>query len=578
MTATSSQDERRALYEALVGTRIRGRWTLESLIDFGAMGAVYVAREEANAEARLAVKVLDPELASSDERYMRRFVREARILRDLDHPNIVKVHEYGEELRADSPLPLYYSVMDLVRGPDGPPLTLYDYARKRSLRMEEVVYLVSQILSGLRHVHAQGVVHRDLKPWNVLVDAEGRCRIVDFGLAKVPDSDLTLVDELFGSRDYIAPELFYRGAREATPASDLYSVGQIFAGLVERVDFSTPGAGIFASKAAALRDINRLLNRLAQEDPALRFGSAADVMAVLDDFRQSTKIQPTVGRTTRKVKNARLKSEEFRQRLATVGRWVFDYGLFIGGVVLLPFVMARAPMVGAMLMFSLVASKLTSALRHPPGRHPIRIVVRALAARLNRIEKDGDFRVQYYTSARWWKPGRARFRAVHVSGRMRRAYRGMVFQEGVGLVGIAMQARCAVILHHAPKRGSAAHRELYEDLLDVPRAIWALLDPTRQCHFCVPLFRIVRARDKESLEVAGVLAVDSRQSDAFLHSKPLRAVKEYAAVIQDVIEPGHSAELRQIKMDGAAPIETLLINGEQPVIPPLGPRTTFTDG
>ena len=161
---------------------------------------------------------------------------------------------------------------------------------------------------------------------------------------------------------------------------------------------------------------------------------------------------------------------------------------------------------------------------------------------------------------------------------MWRSYRGLVFEKGVGLVGVAVEARCAVILHHAPKQGTAAFRELYEDLLAMPRGLWALLDATRRCYFCIPVFRIVRTRGKENLEVAGVLAVDSRQPDAFLRSRLLRAVKEYAAVIQDVIEPGHGAELRQIKLDGAAPIETLLINGEQPVIPPLGPRTTYTDG
>ncbi|MHC4449188.1 MAG: serine/threonine-protein kinase [Planctomycetota bacterium] len=575
MSSPPSQEERRALYESLVGEEIRGTWILESLVDFGAMGGVYVARDKNDAEARHAIKVLDPALADNDERYVRRFVREAKILRGLDHPNIVKVYEYGEELRADFPLPIYYSVMDLVRGPEGPALTLYDFARTRQLRMEEVVFLVSQILSGLRHVHSRGVIHRDLKPWNVLIDAAGRCRIVDFGLAKVPDSDLTLVDELFGSRDYIAPELFFRGAREATPASDLFSVGQIFAGLVERVDFSTPGAGIFASKAAALRDINTLLTRLAQEDPQLRFSSADAVLRVLEDFQRSTRIKPTIARTTRKVKSSRLKSEELRRRMETVLRWILDYGFFVVGIVLLPVVTARAPVVGALLMVSLIASKLTSALRHPPGRHPIRIVVRALASRLNRIEKEGDFRVQYYASSRWWG---SHFRATHVSGRMWRSYRGLVFEKGVGLVGIAVEGRCAVILHHAPKQGTAPFRELYEDLLEMPRGLWALLDPTRQCYFCIPVFRIVRKKERESLEVAGVLAVDSRQPDAFLRSKPLRAVKEYVAVIQDVIEPGQGAEVRQIKLDGAAPIETLLINGEQPVIPPLGPRTTFTDG
>jgi len=110
----------------------------------------------------------------------------------------------------------------------------------------------------------------------------------------------------------------------------------------------------------------------------------------------------------------------------------------------------------------------------------------------------------------------------------------------------------------------------------VPREMWTLFDPTRRSHFAVPLFRIVRSRGTTDLEVVGVLAVDSRLPDAFLRTDPQRAVKEYAAVIQDVLAPGHRETMRQIAADGAAPLETLLINGQEPVVPPLGRKTTFT--
>jgi serine/threonine protein kinase len=570
--APPSQEERRALYESLAGISIRGAWQLESLIDFGAMGAVYVARHKTDREARHAIKILDVDLSLSDRRYVRRFVREAEILKKIRHPNVVKVFEYGEHHSNSLPAPLHYSVMELIRGPEGPSINLYDYARTRELRMDEVVFIISQILAGLRHVHSKGVVHRDLKPWNVLLDTEGHCRIVDFGLAKVPGSDLTQVDELFGSREYIAPELYYRGAREATPTSDLYAVGRIFAELIDRVDFSRAGSAIFASKAAALRQLDGMMSRLAEEDPNLRFESAEDVMKVLSEFRQSTRIRTTVRSAARMAKNSSLRTEDLRRRIASVGRWVFDYGVFVAGLLLLPYVMSIGPWTGGVLAFSLVASKFVSALSHPPGRHPIRIAVRALATRLNRIDGDGDFRAQYYSCPRWRR--RARFRAKHVSGRMRRSYRGAVYDPGVGVVGVAMAARCAVLLHDIPKWGSAVHQELFEKHLRTPRTMWALIDPTRRTHFCVPIFRIVGDRE---LRLVGVLAVDSRLPQAFLDNELKRAVKEYAAVIQDVIEPGHGAEVRQIVADGAAPIETILVNGLEPVIPPLGPRTTFAD-
>ena len=572
-------EERRAFYESLVGSAIRGTWQLGRLVDFGSMGAVFNARHKSDSKEKYAVKILDPDLSTADRRYVRRFVREARILAEIDHPNIVKVFEHGQYEPPGRDLTLNYYVMELIRGPDGPPLTLHRYAQTRSLRMEEVVYIVSQILAGLRHVHEKGVIHRDLKPWNVLIDAKGRCRIVDFGLAKIPDSDLTQVDELFGSRDYIAPELFYRGAREATPAADLYAVGRIFADLVERVDFRGQGAGVFASKAAALKYLNQLLERLVQEDPTLRFKSAAEVMTVLDEFQKSTRIRTTVHSAARLAKAARIQSEDRRRYLATAARWIFDYGLFVLGIVLLPFVMEQSIAVGTLLAASLVTSKLWSALSHPPDRHPIAVVVRALAARLNRVLKEGDFRVQYYAPSalslrEWFGDRTPRFRVRHMP-RAGRHYRALVFPEGVGLVGLAAGARTAVLTHSLPRWGTPAYRDLFENQLHVPRSMWQLFDPTRRSHFCIPVFRILRWRGREDLRVVGVLVVDSRLPDAFLHGDPQRAVKEYAAVIQDLIEPGHGAEVRQIAAGGAAPLETLLVNGKDPAIPPMMRRGTF---
>ena len=108
--------------------------------------------------------------------------------------------------------------------------------------------------------------------------------------------------------------------------------------------------------------------------------------------------------------------------------------------------------------------------------------------------------------------------------------------------------------------------------------MWTLFDPTRRSHFCIPVFRIVRRRGAEDLRVVGVLMVDSRLPDAFLSGEAPRAVKEYAAVVQDLIEPGHGAQVRQIAAGGAAPLETLLVNGQDPAIPPVGPRGTFAAG
>jgi len=567
------EEKRRAYYESIVGSAIGGRYQLERLVDFGAMGAVFAARHKGDDRPQHAVKILDPDLAANDRRYVQRFLREARILEAADHPNIVKVFEHGlyEPPAGGS---LHYYVMELIEGGEGGPVTLHRYARDRNLRMEEVVFLVSQILSGLRHVHARGIVHRDLKPWNVLVTPDGRCKIVDFGLAKIPDSNLTDVDELFGSRDYIAPELFYRGAREATESSDIYAVGRIFADLVDRVDFRHSRAGVFASKAAALKYLDELMERLIQEDPDLRFGGADEVLGVLREFQESTRLRTTVGAATRLEKKGRLAAAARRRWIATVARWVLDYALFVAGVVLLPFVWQHSPAVAALLGGSLMTSKLWSALSHPPDRHPIGIVVKALAARLNRVVKDGDFQVHYFAS-REFLARRGVFRPRHVSTGHRRQYRALAHREGEGLVGLAARARTSVICHSVPRWGSDAFKELFEKHLHVVPEVWKLFDPTRRSWFCVPLFRIVRAaRGAVDLRVVGVLVVSSRIADAMLRSAVNRAIREYAAVIQDVLEPVHGDDVRGIIAGGAAPLETILINGLEPRIPPLESRMT----
>lgn len=561
------QAARRKLYRSLVGGAVGGRYQLERLIDFGAMGAVFEARHRADAEAAYAVKVLDPELASRDRRFVRRFVREARILKEAEHPNIVKVFEHGRYEPPDVDAALYYYVMELVRGDDGGPVTLHAYAARHELRLQDVVFLVAQILSGLRHVHSMGIVHRDLKPWNVLVGAEGRCKIVDFGLAKIPDSDLTDVDELFGTRDYIAPELFYRGAREATASADIFAVGRIFADLVDRVDFKRNRAGVFASKASAMRYLEELLTKLREEDPTLRFQSAQDVMKVLDEFEESTRIRTTAGHGVRRERERLSATSARRGFLLTLARGVGDYGLFVVGVAILPFVWMRAPPVAALVAGSLVASKVWSALSHPPDRHPIAIVVRALSARLNRVRKDGDFHVQYYTRGGFLGGGPLRPR--HVSHGHRRHYRSLRFPDGVGVVGYAAVSRTAVVLHSVPRWGSEPFRELMERHLRVPESLWRLHDSTRRGFFAVPVFRILR---QDRLRVVGVLAIDTRLADGMLASDVNTAIKEYAAVIQDVIEPVHGLSVREIIVGGAAPLETILVNGKEPRVPPIHDR------
>jgi hypothetical protein len=419
------------------------------------------------------------------------------------------------------------------------------------------------------------VIHRDLKPWNVLIAEDGTCKIVDFGLAKIPESDLTDVDEIFGSKDYIAPELFYRGAREATPAADLFAVGRIFADLLDRVDFKTPRGGVFASKTAALHHLALLLKRLREENPTLRFGSAEEVLQVLEEFSRSTRIRSTVGPAARLRKAARIRTSFRMKALAAAGRILFDYGLFVGGIVLLPFVMERSRAVAALLAGSLVTSKLYSSFSHPPDRHPIAIVVRALAARLNRLRKEGDFRVQFYSAPGWSLRRGRRYRTRMVSEGHRRLYSAYEFAEGVSPVGIAVALRAAILLHSVPRWGTRPYRVLFEDHLRVPEPTWTMFDPTRRAWYCLPVFRVVRAAGKPDLRVEGVLSIDTRSPDVFLEGEVQRAVQEYRTVIQDVVDPAHGEEIREIAKGGAAPLETLLVDGQKPSVPVAGAPFTM---
>ena len=131
-------EERRAFYLGLEGAAVGGRYQLQKLIDFGSMGAVFLARHKSEEKSRYAIKLLEPALTrGGDRRYIRRFLREARILKTIDHPNIVKVFEHGMWDPPASETQLYYYVMEMIDGPDGMPLTLHRYSRTRQLRMEE---------------------------------------------------------------------------------------------------------------------------------------------------------------------------------------------------------------------------------------------------------------------------------------------------------------------------------------------------------------------------------------------------------------------------------------------------------
>jgi serine/threonine-protein kinase len=241
-----------------------GRYRLEEPLGEGAVGVVFAARDEDG--RRVALKLLRAEL-SDDEVMVARFEREARLTRDLDTRHVVPILELGRSRgRAYLAMPFYEGGSLALRLRTLGPLT-----------PEETIELAAQLGRGLDALHARDVLHRDVKPSNVLLDGEGVAALTDFGLARSADSTrLTAEGQLLGTPQYLAPELIE--GHEATRASDVYALGCV---LYECVAGEPPfaGRGIaeigFAHLAEAPPDPR-------ERRPELSEGLAEAILAALD--------------------------------------------------------------------------------------------------------------------------------------------------------------------------------------------------------------------------------------------------------------------------------------------------------
>ncbi len=289
MTATDPQDLRSTLAQALAG-----QYVIERTLGQGGMGTVFLARD-VTLDRNVAIKVVLPEMGTSPE-LRERFALEARTVARLRHPNIVAVYAAGE---ADG---LLYFVMEYVPGES----LRERINRQKAHGVDDAVPILRDIALALDYAHAAGIVHRDVKPENVLVDREsGRAMLTDFGVARAlsDPGQLTGVGFVLGSPRYMSPEQA-SGDETLDGRSDLYSLGliayELFSG-APAVQAETAASALvkqitekqepLSKKVASVPgEIGRAVDRLLEKSPALRFQRGASFAAALsgEEFDAST--------------------------------------------------------------------------------------------------------------------------------------------------------------------------------------------------------------------------------------------------------------------------------------------------
>ncbi|NLT57907.1 MAG: Stk1 family PASTA domain-containing Ser/Thr kinase [Clostridiales bacterium] len=198
--------------DRLIGKIVNNRYRMQGIVGIGGMAVVYRATDMKTGET-VAVKVLKQELLG-DAQFRVRFENESRAISILDHQNIVRVYDVA--LNED----LYYIVMEFLDG-----ITLKQYIRQQGrLGWRETLYFLGQILEALQHAHSRGIIHRDIKPQNIMLLADGSIKVTDFGIARFATTQTnTMTDKAIGSVHYISPEQV--SASRVDQRSDIYSLG-----------------------------------------------------------------------------------------------------------------------------------------------------------------------------------------------------------------------------------------------------------------------------------------------------------------------------------------------------------------
>lgn len=274
-----------------IGKRLDGRYEIHELLGAGGMAYVYKAYD--NIEKRwVAIKILKEELAGNSD-FLRRFRNESKAIAVLSHPNIVKVYDvsFGDRIQ--------YIVMEYIDG-----ITLKQYIEQQGeIKWREALYFTVQILRALQHAHEKGIIHRDIKPQNIMLLEDGTIKVTDFGIARFSQAETqTMTDKAIGSVHYIAPEQARGGY--INDKADIYSVGvMLYEMLTGQLPFvadnavsvaimqmqaePTPPSRINPSIPKGLEEITM---HAMEKNPAQRFPSAADMLEDVERFRRDPEI------------------------------------------------------------------------------------------------------------------------------------------------------------------------------------------------------------------------------------------------------------------------------------------------
>ncbi|AEV18677.1 MULTISPECIES: Stk1 family PASTA domain-containing Ser/Thr kinase [Geobacillus] len=276
----------------LIGKRLNDRYKIISLIGGGGMANVYLARDMI-LERDVAVKVLRLDFANDDQ-FIKRFRREAQAATSLNHEHIVSIYDVGEEEG------VYYIVMEYVRG-----ATLKQYIQQHApLPVERALGIMDQLTSAIAHAHENGIIHRDIKPQNILLDEHGNVKVTDFGIAvAMSGTTITQTNSVLGSVHYLSPEQARGGI--ATEKSDIYSLGIVMFELVTgRLPFSGESAVSIVLKHLQAetpspkawnpdipQSVENIILKATAKDPFYRYQSARemneDIRTALDPRRRN---------------------------------------------------------------------------------------------------------------------------------------------------------------------------------------------------------------------------------------------------------------------------------------------------